>query len=173
MTLQFRITDHLLQVIHADLHRRHPFAGERVGFLTCGVGRMDDGGLGIYAARYHPVLDEDYLEDNSAAAMLGPGAFRKMLQTVYQSPASVFHVHRHDHHGPPSPSETDKSESKRFIPDFWKVCPRHPHGALILSFDAIWGQVWIPADSSIAQFDSCLVIGNVLQTTRIRRDERA
>lgn len=171
MTLQIRIADQLLRAVHADLHRRHPFAGERVGFLTCGVGRMVDGGLGIYAAAYHPVLDEDYVEDNSAAAMLGPGAFRKMLQMVYHHPASVFHVHRHDHYGTPSPSEIDESESRRFIPDFWKVCPHHPHGTLILSFDAVWGQVWDPMHRKIQQFDSCLVIGDVLHTTKRRRDD--
>lgn len=172
MKLQFRITDHMLQAIHADLGRRHPFAAERVGFLTCGVAYLVDDGLGVYAAGYHPVSDEDYVEDRRAAAMLGGEAFRKMLQKVYNRPASVFHVHRHDHYGSPFPSEIDQSESRKFVPDFWKVCPRHPHGTLILSFDAIHGQVWLPGYKDIRQLDSCLVVGDFLRVTKGRADER-
>jgi hypothetical protein len=167
------VADQRLRTVPAELERRHPFAGERVGFLTCGVARLADGGLGIYAAAYHAVPDDDYVDDRRAAAMLGPGAFRKMLQTVYHRPASVFHVHRHEHHGTPAPSEIDKSESQKFVPDFWKVCPHHPHGTLILSIDALWGQVWHPVHKNIRQFDRCLVIGDVLHTTKRRADERS
>lgn len=166
MTLQFRITDQLLRAIHTDLDRRHPFAGERVGFLTCGVGQLPDDGLAIYAAVYQPILDEDYVEDPRAAAMLGPGAFRKMLQQVYQRPASVFHVHRHDHRGKPFPSNIDQSESRKFVPDFWKVCPHHPHGILILSLDAMYGQVWRPGREDIRPFDCCLILGDRLRKVK-------
>lgn len=159
MKLTFRITGQLLDAVHADLNRPHPFAAERVGFLTCGVGALPGDGLAIYAAAYHPVPDEDYVEDRRAAAMLGPRAFRNMLQTAYRDPASVFHVHRHDHSGPPFPSRTDETESARFVPDFWKVCPNHPHGIIILSHDSVYGRVWHPTSREILPLTGYKIVG--------------
>jgi hypothetical protein len=163
MKLSFRITDRLLRAVHTDLDRPHAFAGERVGFVICGVGALRRNGLGLYAASYQPVADEDYVPDYRAAAMLGPGAFRKILQRVYNEPAAVFHVHRHDHSGEPSPSGIDESESRRFVPDFWKVCPQYPHGTLILSLDSIAGWVWLPDRRRILPFKRCSVIGQRVQ----------
>lgn len=159
MNLTFRITDQLLELIHTDLSRPHAFAAERVGFLTCGVGALHNG-LAIYSAAYHPVLDDDYVDDRQAAAMLGPGAFRKMLQFAYRDPTAVFHIHRHDHRGSPSPSRIDETESARFIPDFWKVCPNHPHGIIILSLDSIYGRVWHPQSREILPFTTYKVVGD-------------
>jgi len=173
MNLHFRITGQLLNSIHEDLGRPHPFAAERVGFLTCGVGALPRDGLAIYAAAYHPVPDEDYIDDHRAAAMLGAAAFRKILQLAYREPVSVFHVHRHDHRGTPHPSHVDETESARFVPDFWKVCPKHPHGILILSFDSLYGKVWHPESREILPFTDYRVVGDgpVLQPGQLH--ERA
>jgi len=73
-----------------------------------------------------PVADEDYIPDRQAAAMLGPGAFRKILQQIYGKPASVFHVHRHDHHGRPGPSNIDKVESRNSFLIFGRCAPSIP-----------------------------------------------
>lgn len=173
MNLTFRITDQLLGEVHADLGRPHPFAAERVGFLTCGVGALSCAGLAIYAATYHPVLDDDYVEDHRAAAMLGPRAFRKILQFAYREPTSVFHVHRHEHSGLPSPSRTDQTESTRFVPDFWKVCPNHPHGIIILSLDSIYGRVWHPKSHQILPFTQYKIVGESPTSGAGMLDERA
>ncbi len=160
MKTVLRIPDRLLETIHADLGRPHPFAGERVGFLTCEVANFSGGGLGLYGATYHPVADDDYEDDERAAAMLGSGAFRKILQRIYAKPASVLHVHRHDHYGRPRPSSIDKRESRRFVPSFWNVCPNHPHGTLILSFDDLWGALWIKPEQPIVELDACAIVGD-------------
>jgi hypothetical protein len=173
MTLMFRISNALLQSIHTDLSRPHAFAAERVGFLACGVASTANNGLGIYGASYHPVLDEDYLDDRRAAAMLGPAAFRKILQQAYREPAAVFHIHRHDHYGAPSPSRIDETESEKFIPDFWKVCPRHPHGILILSMDSLYGRVWHPASKDILPFTNYKVVSDGESLFPRRLHERA
>lgn len=166
MKLLFKITDVLLREVHADLDRPHAFAGERVGFLTCGTAGLSGRGVGIYGASYHPVADDDYLPDKRAAAMLGPGAFRKILQQAYNEPTAVFHVHRHEHRGQPRPSPIDDSESRRFMPDFWKVCPNHPHGMLILSLDSVFGRVWLSDRRTIAPFDTYTVVGDPLHLVR-------
>ena len=171
MKTVLRITDRLLEAIHTDLRRPHPFAGERVGFLTCGVANLANGGLGLYGATYHPVADDDYEDDPRAAAMLGSGAFRKMLQKIYAKPASVLHVHRHDHYGRPGPSITDQRESRRFIPSFWNVCPSHPHGTLILSFDDVWGALWIKPEQPIAELDACAIVGDRTRPYGVLNDQ--
>lgn len=56
----------------------------------------------------------------------------------------MFHVHLHDRLGTPHPSEVDWSEWAKFIPDFWHVQPKLPHGALILSRNRINGWCWYP-----------------------------
>ena len=160
MTTTLRLTDRLMETIHADLDRPHAFALERAGFLTCGVADLPGGGLCLYGAVYHPVADEDYEDDPRAAAMLGAGAFRKILQRIYGKPASVLHVHRHDHCGRPAPSVTDARESRHFVPNFWNVCPNHPHGALILSFDDLWGALWIKPGHPIVELDAHVIVGD-------------
>jgi len=155
-----RLTDRLMEMIHADLDRPHAFAGERVGFITCGVADLPGGGLCLYGADYHPVADEDYEDDARAAAMLGSGAFRKILQRIYSKPASVLHVHRHDHQGRPGPSFVDERESRRFVPSFWNVCPNHPHGTLILSFDDLWGALWLRPEDPFVEIGTCVIVGD-------------
>lgn len=158
MKITFRVTRELLRRIHQDLSRPHSRAAERVGFLTCGVAPMDNG-LGIFASIYHPVDDDDYVDDPVAAAMIRGSAFRKILQYAYNYPSAVFHIHRHNHRGIPRPSRIDQRESANFVPNFWNVCPTHPHGILVLSFDSIVGQVWIPK-SEVRPIDVCQVIGD-------------
>lgn len=166
MTAMFKIADDLVRTIHEDLSRHHPFALERVGFITCNVANLADDGIALYAAAYHPVADDDYIRDRSAAAMLGPGAFRKILQRVYNNPASVVHVHRHEHLGRPRPSPIDQRESKKFVPDFWKVCPQHPHGIVILSHDSLYGLMWHPDRSRIIPFDPCVIVKDPMHFAR-------
>ena len=173
MKLMFRTTDRLLGRIHSDLSRTHPYAAERVGFVACGVSALEPDGLAIYAASYHPVDDEDYVDDPSVGAMLGAAAFRKALQLAYNRSASIFHVHRHDHRGKPRPSRVDEAESRRFIPDFWKVCPDRPHGTIILSLTDAYGAVWLPGCKKIRPLDSFIVVGDAAVTVRSGIDEWA
>lgn len=141
VTIYFKMTRRLWEMVLHDLARRHPFAAERVGFLSCKPA-ASPGGLIILAADYHPVGDEDYLPDQWVGAMMGPNAIRKALQFAYNYPASMFHVHLHDHKGTPSFSKTDSRESAKFVPDFFNVQPNFPHGALIFSKDSIVGRCW-------------------------------
>ena len=55
-------------------------------------------------------------------------------------------------------SHLDVRENARCVPDFWKVSPAMPHGALVLSFNAAAGQVWCPLTHSdqLLQDISCI-----------------
>lgn len=159
MKYAFRITDRLLEAVHADLSRRHAFAYERVGHLHCRVG-VDAERTVLLAEEYHAVADEDYLPSDEAGAVIGPAAIRSALQRAYQRRDAVFHVHRHDHRGVPAFSQMDARENARCVPDFWKVSPTMPHGALVLSLDSATGQVWCPVTRSSLPLQDITCIGS-------------
>lgn len=144
MKVILKIAENLLSSAMEDLRRPHPFALERVGFLLCRPGALAGGGVVIFAGSLHSVADEDYLDDQSAGAVMGPDAIRKALQISYNKNASMFHVHIHEHKGKPRFSGIDKHETSQFVPDFWHVQPLLPHGAIVLSKDSAFGQCWIP-----------------------------
>ncbi len=145
MSVIFRARANLLQAVRLDLERRHPFAAERVGFLVCRAGQLSDDGLVILAAGYDRVADEDYLENHTVGAMMGPAAIRKALQRAYNdglADFSIFHVHMHGHCGLPGFSSVDSAESRKFVPDFFNAAPAMPHGAIVLSRDLAVGLCW-------------------------------
>jgi len=145
MSVTLKMPRHLVTKIQSDLHRAHPFALERVGFVSCGVSIVGSQ-VEINSMGYHPVLDDHYIDDQTVGAMLGPDAFRVALQYAYNNEASMFHVHRHEHYGRPRFSRTDVREYARFIPNFWNVQPNLPHGAILLSQDSMIARYWDPTD---------------------------
>ena len=142
MKIRFKITAALLWTVRIDLRRPHPFAHERVGFISAGMSAASDDVL-ILARSYRPVLDEDYLRDSSVGAMMGPEAIRKAMQWAMQSGVALFHVHTHGGRGVPDFSSVDVRENAKFVPDFCKVAPQCVHGALVLSDTSAQGQVWL------------------------------
>lgn len=143
MNIHFRVTRQLIDALHAALSRPHAHAHERVAFLSCQPALLPNGGLLLLVQTLHSVADEDYELSDEVGAMLSGAAFRKALQFAYTRKVSMFHVHRHEHRGRPYFSRVDLTESARFVPDFWKVRPEHPHGTLVLSHDSLVGLVWL------------------------------
>jgi len=160
MKIAFKMTGQLLSKIRKDLSRRHPFAAERVGFIACTVTPLPNDGWIIMANDYHPVADEDYLDEPSVGATMGPAAIRKSLQIAYSSGKSMFHVHMHEHSGRPRFSRVDICESEKFIPDFWNVQPDAPHGTLLLSHNEAIGMCWIPNHPKIWPITDITVTGS-------------
>jgi hypothetical protein len=162
----FRATNDLFTVVRRDLHRPHPFAAERVGFLVCRAGRVAGDGLVILAAGYDAVGDEDYLDDPRVGAMMGPAAIRKALQRAYNAGAedcSVFHVHMHAHLGPTGFSEVDDRECRKFVPDFFNVAPEMPHGAIVLSLDQAVGLCWTTPEAVLVPINRFTSVGAPLR----------
>lgn len=166
MKLIFRIPGPLLLEIRADLARPHDFAAERVGFISCNVASLSDGGILILARTFHQVDDDDYLDDHRVGAMMGPDAIRKALQLAYKLPTALFHVHVHEHRGTPWFSRTDLSENANFVPDFWHVRPTFPHGAIVLSLDSMAGMCWIPGKPKPLRIQDFARIGAPMQLIR-------
>lgn len=172
MIIQFKITRKLLDEVRRDLDRRHPFAAERVGFISCKVGALPAGGVVILAHAHHPVEDDDYLDDPTVGAMMGPGAIRKAMQRAYNENVSMFHVHMHDHLGTPWFSKIDIREAKKFVPDFWNVRPEMPHGALVFSMDSVAGLCWLPQTHQVEMVSKISIVGAPLINIGAERDGR-
>lgn len=166
MNIAFKIRGCLLDEVRHDLERPHPFAYERVGYLGCRAGRLEPEGWMLIAAQYYPVADEDYVPDETVAAMIGPDAIRKALQLAYIGPFSMAHVHLHPHYGTPRFSPIDDRETAKMIPDFWNVRSRLPHAALVLSFDSLCGFVWEPSSRMKVPLNDFTIVGAPMKFVR-------
>lgn len=141
MKVRFKITAALLTTIRIDLRRPHPFAQERVGFVSAGLSASGNG-LMVLAREYRPLCDDEYLRDPSVGAMMGSDAIRRALQWALQDGVALFHIHTHGGQGIPSFSSIDLRENAKFVPDFFKVAPQCAHGAIVLSDTAGCGHIW-------------------------------
>ena len=142
MSIIFRVPADVIRSVRADLRRPHAFAYERVGFMTIRAAATKSA-LILLPQEYHPVADEDYLPDDSVGAMMGPEALRKALEMALLQKVGVLHVHLHDFPGRLWFSSTDLREQEKFIPDFFKVRKKMPHGAVVLGPEAAAGRVWL------------------------------
>lgn len=142
MSVCLKINRSLMEAIRRDLSRPHPFASERVGFISANLSSAADD-LWILVRGYRPVANEDYLRDRSVGAMIGPEAIRKALQWAMSEGVAIFHVHTHCGTGVPDFSDTDLREQARFVPNFFQIAPQCPHGALVLSNNSGHGNIWL------------------------------
>jgi hypothetical protein len=155
MKMIFRATDRFLDAVRRNLARPHSFAAERVGFISIRAARTR-GSLVLLAEYYHSVADADYVNDPAVGAMMGQEAIRKALNIALLQPVGMIHVHMHEHRGRPGFSSIDRREQLKFVPDFFKVRPQMPHGAIVLSHDRAIGRVWLGAETivSISEFNT-------------------
>jgi hypothetical protein len=166
MSCTFRLRQDLLQRVHADLDRPHPFAAERVGFFVGHAGHAGERDFVILATDYLPVVDEDYIDDPSLGAMMGAAAIRKAMERALnggRADVSLFHVHRHEHKGAPWFGAVDLRESAKFAPAFFHVAPRMPHGVLVLSHDQAAGLWWESEEGKPRRIDRITSVGAPLR----------
>ena len=95
MKTAFRIEQGLLEQIHRDLDRRHPFAYERVGFIACATSTVQ-GGMLLLADEYRSVADDDYVDVSTVGAMMGAAAIRKALEYAYGRSGAVMLQHSNE-----------------------------------------------------------------------------
>jgi hypothetical protein len=158
MKVIFKLTRSLAVNIQEDLRRSHPYAGERMGFISCKAGRTTDG-LVLLAGQYHALDDARYLPGYAVGAMMDSMAIRNAMQYSFAFAVSMFHVHLHDHRGRPRFSGVDLRETRNFVPDFFNVTPAKPHGAVILSADSARGFCWLPETRRPVGIDQFVFVG--------------
>jgi hypothetical protein len=166
----FRATDRFIEDVRRDLARPHHFAAERVGFISVRAATAGDDSLILLAADYHPLADDEYIDDSTVGAMMGQEAIRKALELALMRSVGMIHVHMHEHRGRPHFSKIDLREQAKFIPDFFKIRREMPHGAVVLSHDRANGRIWLDRDTvgDISEFD---IVGRRLTIDVVRPDD--
>lgn len=154
-----RITRDMVTQALFDLGRPHPFALERVGFLSMRRIPFESGEL-LLASQWHAVPDDGYLEDRQVGARISSATIRMMLALCLDEQIGMLHVHCHDHMGRPSPSEVDDRTFAELTPAFLGAAPTERHGAMILSRNDACGRL-LGAD--VDERLGLLVIGRPLE----------
>lgn len=153
MKVVLKINGPLLDLVRLDLARPHPFAHERVGFLTAGAAAAP-GGLMLLVRAYMPVADEDYEAAPGVGARIGSDAMRKASQAAYRPVSSLLHVHTHGGRDLPGFSGVDLESGNKFVPGFFQSCPKMPHGLLVLSDNGATGLLWLDRGSPSVRIDN-------------------
>ena len=148
--------------MRADLERPHRFAFERVGFLTAGTARVQDGFL-LVCRSYHPIADEDYERSNSVGAQIGSSAMRKGIEAAYANSSSLIHIHTHGGVGDPEFSGVDLRSALGFVPGFFNALPRMPHGLVVLSDDSARGLLWTGRNNEPHNINGFVQVGSAVQ----------
>lgn len=169
MKTVFKMTGRFLRDVRHDLARPHAFASERIGFISIRAAGTANN-LILLAEGYHPVDDDDYINDPTVGAMMSQEAIRKALNIALLQSVGMFHVHMHDHLGRPSFSHIDLREQRKFVPDFFKICHEMPHGATVLSYDNATGRLWLSPEKvvGISEFN---IVGPRLSINIAEYDE--
>jgi len=162
MNILLKITAGLLASVRADLERPHRFAFERVGFLTAGAARVQDGFL-LVCRSYHPIADEDYERSNSVGAQIGSSAMRKGIEAAYANSSSLIHIHTHGGVGDPEFSGVDLRSAPGFVPGFFNALPRMPHGLVVLSDDSARGLLWTGRNDEPHNINGFVQVGSAVQ----------
>lgn len=165
MRTSFRITTRLLNEIRNDLSRPHPFASERVGFLSVAQGSTEDETHLILGVQYHPIPDNNYINDPGVGARIDSSAILEALQRIKDTNLGCFHVHAHPWSGVPRLSKVDRREIPPLVKSMAVVGTESTtHGVLVMSPDNGYAEVWNSRSSSLAAVDQIKIIGRPLQT---------
>lgn len=162
MNVAIKMTGRLYDEIRHDLERPHPFAFERVGFVFGKIGTAADGGRLVLLTRYHSIPDDQYIDDPTVGARIGPDAMTWAMQAVYHGRPTregIFHIHLHGCLGETCMSRTDAREVPPMIPGFQSVGGEAAHGIMILSHDHGSGWVCLPGSKDLMPCSSMSVIG--------------
>lgn len=160
-----------LEILH-DLERPHPFAAERVGFVTARMGTLADGRL-ILLTGYRSIPDHDYVDDPGVGARIGSDAITWAMQAAYHGRPGregVFHIHLHGHRGHTAMSGTDSREIPPMITGFQSVGRDAAHGIIILSLNHGSAWVWLPGKPESIQAAGMCVIGSPVSVFEQERE---
>ena len=164
----FKIQAGLLAAIRADLARPHAYAYERVGFVTAGAIWTSGGDVVLVARSYRSVDDTDYVEADEVGAAINMNAMRKGMQHSYANKGALFHIHTHGGRGVPRFSRVDRRSGPTFVPSFFNLVPRMPHGLIVLSDDSADGLLWTDRHKKPQPLDRFVVVGRQLDVVGSR-----
>lgn len=144
MKIEIRIPGAIRAEVLADLARPHPFAFERVGFLSAASALLGIDHYLVLVTGYNPVPDDHYIDDDTVGACISGTPIRAAMQRVLDEGKGQIHVHLHDHEGPTGPSSTDRRGLPPIVRSLAAVGPRQASGYLIFSADSAWAELRVP-----------------------------
>lgn len=172
--IKIKLTGALHAEILTDLARPHPFAAERIGFVSGRTGTLAENGRLILLNGFHSIPDHEYVDDPHVGARIGSEAITWAMQATYHGRPKregIFHIHLHGHHGQTGMSGVDRREIPPMIPGFQSVGREAAHGIIILSLNHGSAWVWLPGQQESIQAASMAVIGSPVGVFEHRREK--
>jgi hypothetical protein len=145
MMVCVRILREIYARMRDDLAQRHEYAYERVGFLSGKLGNGSSNEPLVLITDYHPIPDDQYIDDPYSGARINATAIRNAMQCVLDTGSGLFHVHWHAHRGKPGFSSMDLDETPDIVSSLKVAGPSQTHGMLLLSDDHCIAHVWLPS----------------------------
>jgi hypothetical protein len=174
MTASLRLPRALLETVLLDLERAHPFAAERVGFLSVRETSTSDGPL-LLATEYHSIPDDDYLPDAMCGARIGEKPIQAAMARAFRTGEGQLWVHSHGRLGVPFPSPLDEQDGPRVAGSCRNANLRCSHGWAVLCESHVVGEV-ISASGAVVRLDRLSPVGwhdsRPRAATNRREDER-
>lgn len=158
-SIQVRFPRAIYEQVRSDLARSHPYAAERIGFLSTALKIYKDGSCLLLVTDYCPVGDSEYIPDDKVGARIGSNAIRTVMQRIIDTQHGSFHVHMHGHNGIPSLSRIDHNELPRLVASLRNANPNLPHGIFLLSNDYCNCWVWLPGNEEPVSPDRITIVG--------------
>lgn len=148
------------ELIKKDLDRSHPFAFERVGFLSTKMTRADEDFVVVTATGYTPIEDDDYIDDEEVGAKINEHSIHQAMRKILSSQHGCLHVHLHKHKGPTHPSFTDLSSLPQVAKAFHNANPETACGYLILSEDSFFCNMSVTSEFKLSPVSQVSVVGS-------------
>lgn len=153
--IQLRMTQAIHKEMRSDLHRSHPFACERVGYVFV----RPAGGTVLVVTGYEPVPDEFYIKDKTVGARIDHRGIALAMKRADRNKEGILHAHIHPVRGYPRFSRDDEADHPNFLRSFRNAEPQMPHGFLLLSYDRMMARVWAPGHESYKDIFRFTMVG--------------
>ncbi len=163
MKIHVKILRSTYDLMRSDLLKPHPFAYERIGFLSAKTGNKSRKILLVLLTEYHTVSDHNYIEDENSGARINSTAIREVMQRILDTRNGAFHVHVHAHNGIPHLGKMDRTEIPPLIQSFRTVGSEASHGILLLSNNSCYCKVWAPNSTIPTDASKFSIIGYPLE----------
>ncbi|MGC9451686.1 MAG: hypothetical protein ACP5I4_09590 [Oceanipulchritudo sp.] len=159
MNIHIRIPQSVFMEAWDNLTSRHPFAFERVGFLSSSLSALDENNYLVLLKKFHPVPDPHYLEDESVGASISGEAIRAAMECGLRNKVGQIHAHIHDHFGQPTPSVIDAEGLPPLTKALATIVPSQASGFLIFSRDRACAEVQIPGQKGSIEATAITIVG--------------
>lgn len=157
MNPRIKISAELLHRMLLDLERPHPFAWERVGFLSC-CQVLDSIAPLLICYDYHSVPDDGYLNDKKCGARIDEGAIQSAMQRVLDKGHAQLWVHTHGRKFRTTPSQIDRDEAPKVVKSIANVDSSLCNGWAVMSEREATGQILLPG-RGLVEVNELTVIG--------------